>query len=641
MNSSPNPGAVGIAPPSVTDHRRSQIHAACVGSRHNPDDVGIVRWGPVDPRVGRHSRPTLGFGTERLRRWKRASLIRLIWMRFCIVFLVVMNLSSAAASNHAVQEQPAPPETQPAPPEPPPFPPETQPVPPEPRPLPPESQPAPPETQPAPPESQPAPPETPPAPPESQPAPPETQPSNPETQPGRARGSAPASDPTTTSSTSTGTTTSQKTEEKESYLAIVNGIVHTVTGPTLLRATVLCKNDKIIAVGDDLRLPLECTVIDAAGMHVYPGLVAASSGGIHGGTPVEDNTDLFGLNMEIALAAGITTAIAGNDVAKLTFGTTDGMIVRRNVYVDLASGWRTPIARAELRRDLEKVRSYRRDLQRYEVQKANEDKDAKEPDKESIKGKFEQYLKLMKGEAVAVISADEQPALVALAGLAREFGFRLIVRGAREAWTVAGVLARADMGVVITPRNTTEADERYNRLTGSSVESARILMDHGVDVAVVPPLSTIVTFGIAGRDLLQLNMEAAFAVRGGLSNAEAIRTITIDAARILGVGERVGSIEVGKDADLIVTDGELLHYMTLVQQTVVNGKSVYEKSKSSLFAHIRPTTTQRAAVPEFDDVWPRRLAWPEDLAGSKPASQPAAWRPPSSPVSQPVTTRPG
>jgi len=140
---------------------------------------------------------------------------------------------------------------------------------------------------------------------------------------------------------------------------------------------------------------------------------------------------------------------------------------------------------------------------------------------------------------------------------------------------------------------------------------------------VVPPMPLISLWGLAGRDLLHLNMEAAFAVRGGMSNADALRTITIDAARILGIDDRVGSLEVGKDADMVVCDGDLLHFMTQVHYTIVNGRIVYDKKKDTLFAHIRPR-----GVPEvtpFDDIWPRPLAWPEHLLpapASAPASQP-------------------
>jgi imidazolonepropionase-like amidohydrolase len=100
-------------------------------------------------------------------------------------------------------------------------------------------------------------------------------------------------------------------------------------------------------------------------------------------------------------------------------------------------------------------------------------------------------------------------------------------------------------------------------------------------------------------------MEAAFAVRGGLPEDAALRSITIDAARILGIDHRVGSLEIGKDGNFMITDGDPLHYMTHVRWTVVNGRLVYDKQKDSLFSHIRPNGDRDAPPP--DDYWPRRL----------------------------------
>ena len=100
-------------------------------------------------------------------------------------------------------------------------------------------------------------------------------------------------------------------------------------------------------------------------------------------------------------------------------------------------------------------------------------------------------------------------------------------------------------------------------------------------------------------------MEAAFAVRGGLPEEAAVQAITLDAARILGVDHRVGSIEVGKDADFAIVDGDLLHYMTLVRWTVVNGRVAYDKKKEGLLDHIRPDGDRNAPPPS--DYWPRAL----------------------------------
>ena len=111
--------------------------------------------------------------------------------------------------------------------------------------------------------------------------------------------------------------------------------------------------------------------------------------------------------------------------------------------------------------------------------------------------------------------------------------------------------------------------------------------------------------GLAGRDLMHLPMEAAFAVRGGLSQKAALAAITLDAAKILGIDHRVGSIEIGKDADFAIVDGDILHYMTMVRWTVVNGHVAYDKQKDSLLEHIRPDGDRDAPAPP--NYWPRPL----------------------------------
>ena len=108
--------------------------------------------------------------------------------------------------------------------------------------------------------------------------------------------------------------------------------------------------------------------------------------------------------------------------------------------------------------------------------------------------------------------------------------------------------------------------------------------------------------GITGRDLMHLPIEAGFAVRGGLSEEAALDAITIEPARMMGVGHRVGSLAVGKDCDLIVTDGDVLHYQTFVQYAIVDGELVYDKEQELFFAHIRPRAKAEVAPEEKIDA---------------------------------------
>jgi len=401
----------------------------------------------------------------------------------------------------------------------------------------------------------------------------------------------------------------KKKKKDDRYFALKGGTVHTVTGGDLFGVTILSKNGKIIEIGESVTIPEKTEVLDASALHVYPGLVAAASGGILGGEPPDESTDVFSLPMTIALAGGITTAVTGNTAGKLSYGTIEDLIVKRDLLYALSYSTTSPDGRRKLREKFDKVRQYIRDVEAFE-EKKKKDPEAEEPDKEWLKGDFEKIHKLLRGELIAVASGDTTHEIVQLCELAEEYGFKLVIRGAMEGWTVPSRMARAGVSAVLTIRppifsTDTGHDETLNRPTGRSIETAAILHRYGIPFAIVPSVTSITLWGLAGRDLLHLNMEAAFAVRGGLPEDAALRSITIDAAKVLGIDHRVGSIEVGKDADFVVTDGDILHYMTLARWTIVNGRIAYDKQKESLYDHIRPDGERNAPPP--DDYWPRRL----------------------------------
>jgi imidazolonepropionase-like amidohydrolase len=261
-----------------------------------------------------------------------------------------------------------------------------------------------------------------------------------------------------------------------------------------------------------------------------------------------------------------------------------------------------------------------RDLAEYEAQKSRGFPDITEPDKKWLKGKYESYYKLLKGETVAKASAQNSQDLRELADLSGRFGFKLVIDGGAEAWTLADELGRADVQVIFTPRRKAREDKRKSKPTGWNIESAQILHEHGINFAILPVGRRVSLGGITGRDLMALPMEAAFAIKGGLPEQAALEAITIGAARVLGLQGRIGSIEEGKDGDFLVCDGDLLHYNTLVQWTIVNGRVVYDKQKESLFAHIRPRDGREEKIIEF---WPRPVDTMPDFENMEesPASE--------------------
>ena len=398
---------------------------------------------------------------------------------------------------------------------------------------------------------------------------------------------------------------SKAEKKKDRYLAIVGGVVHTISGATIDGATILCKNGKIDTIGRDVTVPKDAKTLDAAGHHVYPGLIGLQSSGLMGFGNPETSANVYSLPLTLGLAGGLTTTVTRNSAVKLTHGTLDGMILKSGLFESIAYNRSNPTARRSFRMALERIRQHFRDVEEFERKKARGDKDAKKPDDRWIRGQYQKASRLLKGEATAWIETHESSEIAAISGLARQYKFKVVIDGAIESWAVAPEMARADVAAIVTPRVTLEPDRRTNRPTGSSIENARILYERGVPFGIVPRMQFISTSGLAGRDLLHLPMEAAFAVRGGLPEHAAIEAITLQAARILDLDHRIGSIEVGKDADFAITDGPLLHYLTHVRWTVVNGRIAYDKTKESLFDHIRPGGNADAPPPS--DHWPRSL----------------------------------
>lgn len=377
-----------------------------------------------------------------------------------------------------------------------------------------------------------------------------------------------------------------KEDVKDEWFVVVNADVYTGTGSVIRDAGILAKNGVIREIGSEFDIPEGATVLDAGGGRVYPGLVAYSSSGLVGsaGSDFQDTVDPFNSRMVLALGNGITSTGQGGAALKLKRREIKGVVMREKYVLPLSYSFTNPSGRRSLLEKLESTSKYLRAYREWE-EKKKEDKDLKEPPKKDVDS---QILQILKGEALGRFNADSRDDLLAIAKLAQRFSFRPVIEGCNEGWTVAEELGRAGAYAIITPRDRRDKSEELVADGGTSIENAAILHAHGVQVAIVPAQRSVDLGGIAGRDILHLPIEAGFAVRGGLPEQAAFEAITLVPARALGVDHRVGTLEVGKDCDLIVTDGDILHYETFVQQAVVEGKVVYEKNKELYYAHIRP-----------------------------------------------------
>lgn len=404
------------------------------------------------------------------------------------------------------------------------------------------------------------------------------------------------------------------------HVAIVGGDVYLGTGQRLTGATVLIGDDKIRAVGHNLELPTGTVIIDAKGRTVSPGFVCVLGSGMGAGrsAPFVDSVNPFDPEIKQALAAGVTAFLAGspgggntpsgdNAVIKLAFGEVAPMVLRENTVV----GMSVPLSLGDKQRFQElvkKAKEHQAAMADFPRKKAA-DPNAKAPD---VPPGTERILKVLSGEARLWVSlaggggmnpfgggrrgggggGNDVPAIESALEIARLLGVGVVLQKPTSAWLVPDAIAATGSMVVLSPRDRVPADPAAPDTTGSNLASAAILAAAGVPVAVTCPGGMfggtgVGTGGILGQDLNTPHIDAAFAVRGGLDNRKALRTLTLDAARILGVESRIGSLEPGKDADILILDGDPLHYRSLVITAVVNGKIVYEKDKEPLYGHLQ------------------------------------------------------
>ena len=374
-------------------------------------------------------------------------------------------------------------------------------------------------------------------------------------------------------------------EDKDRWHAVVGGDIYTGTGAILKGATLLSHNGKIVEIGYHVDVPEDAEVLSATGYRVYPGIVAIASTGLFGGgSDLANSVDPYSQGMLLGLASGITSAVQGGEIAKLKRGYIEDLVMNGSFFQNMRIGTNNPAGKMDLRRKLDDAAEY---LRKYRVWRDDRSKD-KGPEPKAT-GIDRGLVAVLRGERRAYFSESQRADLLDIARLAQKYGFRPVISGGTEAWTVADELGRAGATVIVTPRNKSQKSEQLVREGGSSIENAAILHRHGVQVVVRSPSQGNSTMGgIAGRDVIHLPISASFAVRGGLSNQAALEAITINPARIAGVSHRIGTLEVGKDADLIVTDGDLLNYATFVQWAVVDGEMVYDKQAEMYYAHIRP-----------------------------------------------------
>jgi imidazolonepropionase-like amidohydrolase len=393
-------------------------------------------------------------------------------------------------------------------------------------------------------------------------------------------------------------------------LAVRGGTVLHPDGSEMAGATVLVEDGIIKAVGPDVEIPYDATVIDAEGKVVFPGLVVAhTSGGLDSAnervsvTPfvdVYDAVDPNSLVFEEALRAGSTTlhVIQGNDtvmgglsrVVRPIGVMVEDMTVRPQLALKMCitpkRGFNRMTQMAELRKAFTSLENHIRDVaeKRYEEEQEKADKKVLvPPDEAAEKGmehvtvddldpQWRNLYDLTQGQ-LQVFLYCEQAADVER-GIAfmeeRELLDQTVFVLGSHAHKAVDALKKAGRPVVLSG---SLIYRETDPLTGEESETfvPKVFADAEM------PFALQTSSGSMGESFLWY--QAARLVRAGLARAVALQSITQWPADLLGMGDKAGSIAAGKLGNLLVLSGDPLAQSTMVEQVVIEGQLVYERDK--------------------------------------------------------------
>ena len=387
-------------------------------------------------------------------------------------------------------------------------------------------------------------------------------------------------------------------------LAIKGGKILTITDGVIEGGTILIDGGKIVKVGKRIKVPEEAEVIDVTGKVVMPGLIDAHCHigiieekiGWAGGdgnemtdpaTPHMRALDAIKANaneggLEAAVKAGITTVQILPGSANVIGGTgvvvktapkvvTDDMVIRNPSGMKIAFGEnprrvygegqkKTPSTRmgvaAILREWLQKTVNYMEKKERFK------DDPEKMPE---VDIKLEALIPVLKGEIPLRAHAHRADDIATAVRIAEEFGVKMSWEHATEGHRIAEWIAEKGIPAVWGPSLMSRPKWEMREL---SFDTPKALYDAGVKFAFQTDSM--------GANIAYLPISAGLAVKHGLPYEEALRAITIVPAEILGVADRVGSIEKGKDADLRILDGDPLELRTRVEMVLIDGEIAYK-----------------------------------------------------------------
>lgn len=387
-------------------------------------------------------------------------------------------------------------------------------------------------------------------------------------------------------------------------LALRGVTVHPVVGPVLANATVVAADGRITAVGpaSDVAIPAGATIISADGKHLFPGLIDAGTviglaeldsaretldfreGGdfqpdLRASTAVNPDSELIPVTRANGVLSVVTrpfgSMIAGQSALMNLAGWTPkemAVVDPLALHVEFPSGLPyfsffdptvAPMGRSLAKKQREQKVRRLRDLFRQAVAYEAGRSAAANP-------RLEALLPYAKGQKPVIIEAQRAPEISEALKFAEEMKLKAIICGAVDAWKVADELKRRDVPVIVGPTMAMPQDR--NDPFDAAYANPALLAKAGVRFCIRSE---------GASNARNLPYQAAMAVSYGLSPEEGLKAVTLYPAQMLGVGDQLGSIEVGKRANLVLTNGDLLQASTQVLGLCIDGKLLEPTNKQT------------------------------------------------------------
>ena len=384
------------------------------------------------------------------------------------------------------------------------------------------------------------------------------------------------------------------TAPKDDILAVKAGRIITAAGDEIVDGVILIRDGKIEAVGKGIEIPWDAKVIDVSKQVVAPGFIETHTwrGVDRANENVPsvpfvstfDSVNPLDPYFEDGLRQGVTTMFVapGNGtmiggqgcVLKPVGSITESMVIVKNHALKLSLDPRPGMSRmahlAALRRELDEVVDFLKEHEEKRREVPTAAAGAPTGPAPEMEIKREVMAKFLQGKLAAFVYCPTASDVLRAIELSKKYKFRMKLVLGRDTWKAAADIAREKLEVIL-PADMIfwETDEEKHE------EVLRVLPAIFAKAGVKFAFQTEMSSSGAGY----LWYQAAAAVRHGLPKADAVRAVTRTPAEILGLDARLGSIEKGKDANLVVLTGDPLDARTWVDQVLIEGKTVYERSK--------------------------------------------------------------